>query len=94
VPDIIRGNTDTVGLRVPDHLTTLEIINKLDAAILGPSANFHGGKTPFDTAGLDPQLLRLADFIIPGTCHKRYASTVIDCSVIPWKTLRKGAVDI
>lgn len=94
VPDFVRGGTESIGIRVPNHLTTLELINGVGVPILGPSANFHSKKTPYSFEDLDPDLKKLVDFVVPGECHTKLASTVIDCSVKPWKILRQGAVAI
>lgn len=94
VPQLIRGGTDTLGVRVPDHLTALEIINGVGVPVIGTSANFSGEKTPFSYEDLDPELVKLVDYVVPGKCHKKEASTVIDCTVKPWKILRQGAVTI
>jgi L-threonylcarbamoyladenylate synthase len=94
VPELVRGGTDTIGVRVPDHLTMLEIINGVGVPILGPSANFHGEKTPYSFKELDPELIKLVDYVVPGECHTKQASTVVDCTVSPWKILRQGAVDL
>ena len=94
VSNLIRGGSKTLGVRVPDHLTTLELINGVGVPILGPSANFSGGKTPYSFEELDPELKKLVDYVVPGECHSKLASTVIDCTVSPWKILRQGAVDL
>jgi L-threonylcarbamoyladenylate synthase len=91
-PDLVRGGTDTLGVRVPDHFTALEIINGVGVPILGPSANFHGENTPYAFEDLDPELKKLVDYVVPGECHTKQASTVIDCTVDPWKILRQGAI--
>lgn len=92
VPELIRGGTETLGVRVPDHLTTLEIINGVGKPIIGTSANFPGMKTPYAFEELDSELTKLVDYVVPGECHSQLASTVINCTVKPWKILRHGAV--
>lgn len=94
IPDLVRGRTKTLGVRVPDHLTALEIINGVGVPLLGPSANFHGGETPYTFEDVDPELMKLADYVVPGECHTKLASTVIDCTVNPWKILRQGAIKL
>jgi L-threonylcarbamoyladenylate synthase len=94
VPSLVRGGRDTIGLRVPDHLSTLALINGVGVPILGTSANFAGEPTPYTYESLDKELVRLVDFVVPGECHTKEASTVIDCTVSPWKILRQGAVEI
>jgi L-threonylcarbamoyladenylate synthase len=91
---LISGGGDTIGIRMPDHPTILEIIKKVGVPVLGPSANFHGENTPFEFKDLDPQLLSLVDHVVEGKCSIRQASTVIDCSKTPWNILRQGAIKV
>jgi len=94
VPTLVRGGGLTVGVRIPDHAITQKLIEGVGVPILGPSANFHGEPTPFKLAEINPKLYSLVDYLLPGVCKKRKASTVIDCSVSPWKILREGAVKL
>lgn len=86
----IRGGGDTVGLRMPDHPAILKIIEEAGVPILGPSANFHGDPTPYSIGDLNPELVKLVDMVVPGQCKTKQASTVIDCSVTPYKIIRQG----
>ena len=88
----IRGSGDTIGLRMPDHPVTLSIIEGVGVPILGPSANFHGEPTPYRFEDLDPALVKLVDYVVSGECTIKQASTVIDCSVEPYRIIRQGAV--
>lgn len=92
VPALVRGGKEMHGVRIPNHKTTLEIIKGVGVPILGPSANFHGEPTPFRFEDLDPELIKLVDYVVPGECHQKEASTVIDTTVSPWKIIRQGAV--
>lgn len=94
VPQLVRGGTQTLGIRIPNHPIARAIIQGFGKPILGPSANFHGEKTPYSFADLDPELKKLVDFVVEGECTAKQASTVIDCSIAPWKILRQGAVYI
>lgn len=94
VPELVRGGGDTVGLRMPDHKDLLDIITAVGVPILGPSANFHGGKTPFHISDLDPELVKKVDYVLGGDSKQNMASTVIDCTVKPWKIIRQGAVTV
>jgi L-threonylcarbamoyladenylate synthase len=94
VSSLVRGGTDTMGVRVPDHLLTVEIINGVGVPIIGTSANFSGKATPYSVEDLDPELTKLVDVVVPGECHGKQASTVIDCTKKPWKILRQGAVEL
>ncbi len=90
----IRGGGDTVGLRLPNHTVPLAIIEAVGVPILGPSANFHGEPTPYTEQDLDPELVKLVDLVVQGECALKQASTVVDCSVEPYKILRQGAVKL
>lgn len=94
VPELVRGKGKTLGVRMPNNETILEIIQGVGVPILGPSANFHGEKTPYAFEDLDAELMRLVDVVVPGECEVKQASTVIDCSVNPWKIVRQGAIKI
>lgn len=94
VPVLVRGGTHTIGIRMPDYADLLTIISGVGVPILGPSANFHGHKTPFQQKDLDEDLLKLVDYVVEGNCKNNKASTVIDCTIIPWKVLREGAVTL
>ncbi len=90
----IRGGTDTVGLRMPDHVMALSLIKGAGVPILGPSANFHGHPTPFFYKDLDPELIALVDYVLPGECKTGAASTVVDVTTVPPTILRDGAVKL
>jgi L-threonylcarbamoyladenylate synthase len=94
VPSLVRGGGETVGVRMPNHPVTLGIISKVGVPVLGPSANFHGKNTPYEFKDLDPQLISLADYVVEGECPIRQASTVIDCTKVPWEILRRGAIRV
>jgi hypothetical protein len=72
----------------------LQVIETVGVPILGPSANFHGDKTPFLLEDLDPELIQKVDFVLPGVCKKKVVSTVVDCTVNPYIVLRQGAVNL
>lgn len=94
IPSLVRGGGNTIGLRIPNHEVTRDLIRGVGKPILGPSANFHGEPTPYMFESLDPELVKLVDFVLPGECSIKEASTVIDCTASSWKILRQGAVTI
>ena len=94
VPSLIRGGGETLGVRIPNHPVARAIIRGVGVPILGPSANFHGEKTPYSFDELDQNLVKLVDYVVSGECTIKNASTVVDCSLKPWKVVRKGAVKI
>lgn len=90
----VRGNGNNIGVRMPDNPMLLSIIQGVGVPILGPSANFSGGSTPYRDGDLDPELIKLVDLVIPGMCTAKNVSTVVDCSVDPFKIIRQGAVQL
>jgi len=94
VPELVRGGGENLGVRMPNHEIALAISRGVGVPILGPSANFHGEKTPYAFSDLDPELTKLVDYVVEGECTVKQASTVIDCSVDPWRILREGAIKL
>jgi L-threonylcarbamoyladenylate synthase len=92
--NLIRGNSNNMGVRIPDDDNLISIIEKLGVGILGPSANFHGKLTPYYSNDLDPELVSLVDYVVEGSCKIKEQSTVIDCSIVPWNIIREGAVKL
>lgn len=90
----IRGGGETIGMRMPDHEEIRAVIRGVSVPILGPSANFHGAPTPYRFEDLDPELVKLVDFVLPGKCKRGTVSTVVDCSVEPYRIVRQGAVQL
>lgn len=88
----IRGGGETIGFRMPKHETALELIREVGVPILGPSANFHGQPTPYRFEDLDPKLVKLVDYVVPGICSVGIASTVVDCSEHPYRIVRQGSI--
>ncbi|HUQ85161.1 MAG TPA: L-threonylcarbamoyladenylate synthase [Candidatus Limnocylindrales bacterium] len=94
VPGLVRGGGNTLGLRMPNNQKLLDLIDEVGVPIVGTSANFAGDPTPYSYDDLNPELKKIVDFVEKGECKTKEASTVIDCSQIPWRILRQGAVKI
>lgn len=45
-PSVVTGGMDTVGIRLPDHETTRDLIRATGFPIVGPSANISGKPSP------------------------------------------------
>ncbi|MDO8621585.1 MAG: L-threonylcarbamoyladenylate synthase [Candidatus Levybacteria bacterium] len=95
IPKLVRGGGDTLGVRMPNSEIVLSLIRGVGVPILGPSANFHGEKTPYELKDLNSRLVKLVDYVITNQSKSgEKVSTIIDCSIKPWKILRKGATKI
>jgi L-threonylcarbamoyladenylate synthase len=95
----VRDQRNTLGVRFPKNPMLLELIKRVGVPIVAPSANFAGKKTPFKFDDLDPELVGQADHVLnkkisPPDGGGKNVSTIIDCTVTPWKIVREGAVKI
>jgi L-threonylcarbamoyladenylate synthase len=95
---VIPGKGDgTIGLRVPDWPLVQELCRKLGAGILAGSANFAGEGAPVKREELNPELVKLVDWVMPPVAEAmggQPASTVVDTTTRPWKILRQGAIKV
>jgi L-threonylcarbamoyladenylate synthase len=98
--DFITGGQDTVGLRVPDHLVALALLEAFEnlggKGIAAPSANRFGQVSPTTAAAVAEEIgefLDSADQIIDGgACAVGVESTIIDCTGDAPRILRPGAI--
>ena len=95
VPFPVRDERSTLGVRFPNEPTLLALIGGVGVPIVAPSANFAGEKTPFKLKDLNPKLIKQADYVLDKKISlKEKLSTIIDCTVEPWKIIREGAIKI
>ncbi len=93
VPSLVRAGKKTIGVRIPNHKPLLKLIRST-GPIIAPSANFAGDLTPFTFSELDKKLISKVDLVVRGKTSLKKSSTVIDCSIKPYKIIRIGAVEI
>ncbi len=97
VLDAVTGGRPSVGLRVPAHPMTLELIAALGTGLAAPSANRFGRVSPttaqhvLDDLGtlLDPHRDAVLD---GGACPVGVESTIVDLTTSPPQVLRAGAI--
>ena len=98
VPDAVTGGQDTVGLRVPNHPLTLELLKAFDGGIAAPSANRFGRISPTTAQHVRDDLGDAIPLILDGgPCQVGIESTIIDLSGPRTVVLRPGmisAIDI
>ena len=92
----VTGGRASVGLRVPAHPLTRELIDRTDR-LAAPSANRFGRVSPTTAAHVLADLGRPArpdlDVILDGgACPIGVESTIVDCCVDPPQILRAGGV--
>jgi len=100
--DFVTGGQDTVGVRVPNHLVALGLLEAFAAAggkgVAAPSANRFGNVSPTTAQAVAAELgdyLADGDQILDGgACDVGVESTIIDCTGDTPKILRPGAINV
>lgn len=91
-PEITAGGS-TVGVRMPDHPLTLELLREFGGPIATTSANISGEEPATSAGEVGAQLGNRVDLIVDGgTTFTKVASTVLNLSVSPPKILRHGGI--
>ena len=98
--DFITGGQDSVGVRVPDHVVALALLEAFEKAggmgVAAPSANRFGHVSPTTAAAVIEELgeyLSKADLVLDGgACDVGVESTIIDCTGVVPSVLRPGAI--
>lgn len=93
VPDCITASHATVGIRIPKHPVTLELLRELDAPLAAPSANRFTQVSPTRAAHVAVDLGQELDLILDGgPCEVGVESTVVDLSGSEPVLLRPGGI--
>jgi L-threonylcarbamoyladenylate synthase len=98
--DFITGGQNSVGIRVPDHVVALALLNAFHGlggkGIAAPSANRFGQVSPTTAQAVKDELgscLNEQDQILDGgPCTVGVESTIIDCTGDVPRILRPGAI--
>lgn len=91
---VTKADAQTVGLRMPDHPIALRLIEKVNAPVMAPSANFPGQPPPVTADEVLHALDGKIDAVIDaGPARIKQSSTVCQCTADNQVTiLRPGAV--
>lgn len=78
IPDLVTSGLDTVGIRMPDHPLSLELMRGLDFPLAAPSANPFGYISPTTPIHVEDQLGGKVPYILDGgPCDIGIESTII-----------------
>ena len=95
IPHIVTSGLDTVGVRMPDHALTLELLRSLDFPLAAPSANPFGYISPTSALHVAEQLGERIPYILDGgECRVGVESTIIDCTTAIPSVLRLGGTSV
>ena len=100
--DFVTGGQDTVGVRVPNHLVALGLLEAFERVggkgVAAPSANRFGNVSPTTAQAVSDELgdyLSDGDQILDGgACDVGVESTIIDCTGKAPRILRPGAITV
>jgi len=93
VSKIVTGGQDTIGVRIPNHPITLEILKKFSGGVAAPSANRFGHISPTTALAVKEELGEVIDLIVDGgQCKVGVESTIIDLSSNEPVILRPGMI--
>ena len=100
--DFITGGQDSVGVRVPDHVVALALLEAFERSggkgVAAPSANRFGHVSPTTAAAVIEELgayLSNDDLVLDGgACDVGVESTIIDCTGVAPSVLRPGAINV
>ena len=98
--DFITGGQETVGLRVPNHVIALALLNEFKKiggkGVAAPSANRFGHVSPTTAQAVSEELAEFLDsedlILDGGPSLVGVESTIIDCTTDHPKILRPGAI--
>lgn len=94
VPSYIDLNTGFVGVRIPDDKFVLELIDKVGAPLLVPSANKSGDSPAMSSLEAYEYFKNDDVFIVDGVCKDSIPSTVLKISEKTLHVLREGPIKL
>ncbi|GHN01498.1 threonylcarbamoyl-AMP synthase [Cytophagales bacterium WSM2-2] len=78
IPDLVTSGLDRVGIRIPNHPITNELLKSLDFPLAAPSANPFGYVSPTRPEHVNEQLGDKIDYILDGgECKVGIESTIV-----------------
>lgn len=90
---VVTGGRATVGIRVPAHPLTTELLERFGGGLAAPSANRFGLVSPTTADHVRADLGDAVDFVLDGgACPVGVESTIVDCTVDPPQILRPGGI--
>ncbi len=100
--DFVTGGQVTVGVRVPDHVVALALLEAFEMVggkgVAAPSANRFGHVSPTSATAVVEELgdyLSKNDVVLDGgACAVGVESTIIDCTDAAPSVLRPGAISV
>lgn len=95
LPDLLTGDNDTIGIRIPNNNIVKKILEKCNLPIAAPSANISGKPSSIKLEDIKPDFEGKVDaFIDGGVCKQNMSSTIVKVVDGNIKILREGIISI
>ena len=93
ISNLVTANSDTVGVRIPNHEIALSILKSVDYALATSSANISGRSNNSDITDIINDLANYVDIFIKGNISSNLlASTVVEIKNNEVNILRSGII--
>ncbi len=92
VGDWLTGGQETVGLRVPNHPLTLELLRQFGSGVAAPSANRFGRVSPTTAQHVRDEFGPELVILDGGPCQVGIESTIVDATSEQPRILRPGHI--
>lgn len=95
IPDLTTSGLSEVGIRIPNHPLTLDLLNSLSFPLAAPSANPFGYISPTSAEHVNDQLGSKIPYILDGgNCSVGIESTVLRVQHNEIEILRLGGISV
>lgn len=95
IPAIVTGGGDTAAFRFPSHPVARRLLKAAAIPVAAPSANISGKPSPTTAAHVLEDLQgKIGAIVDGGPSGGGLESTLLDCSALPFRLLRLGAITL
>ncbi|MEX2512368.1 MAG: L-threonylcarbamoyladenylate synthase [Cyclobacteriaceae bacterium] len=95
VPDLVTSGLKSVGIRIPNHPLTLQLLRSLDFPLAAPSANPFGYISPTQASHVFDQLSGKIPYILDGgNCQVGLESTIVGMEEGQIIIYRLGGIEV
>jgi L-threonylcarbamoyladenylate synthase len=93
ISDLLSGGKETIGIRMPDNLIALALVERAGVPITATSANVSGQPDTYSIQDAFDQLENKVDLYLDiGILPKKPPSTILDLTLDPPKVIREGPI--
>lgn len=94
VSDLVSGGKDTIGIRMPDNLIALALVERAGVPITATSANVSGTPDPYSIKDALKLGNKVDLYLDMGILQKSLPSTILDLTHDPPEIIREGPISI